>query len=150
MRSAYRVLAHLIMISVVLQAVVIVWGMFGLGRWIQDGGVVNKAVLDDRDTLHFTAERGFMFHGIGGTLVVPAIALAFVIVSFFVKVPGGIRAALIVVALVAAQVALGMVAHNVPWLGLAHGLNAFLIIGAAKAADNRAKTTSAPAAAAAR
>lgn len=150
MRGAYRVLAHLMMISVVLQAMVIVWGMFGLGRWIQDGGVVNKAVMDERETLHFTAERGFMFHGIGATFVVPAVALALLIVSFFAKVASGVRGALIVVALVVVQVVLGMVAHNVPWLGLVHGLNAFLIIGVAKAADNRVKTVSVPAKAAAR
>jgi hypothetical protein len=145
MRSAYRVLAHLIMISVVLQAAVIAWTMFGLGDWIQDGGVLNKAVMDDRDTVNFTAQRGAMIHGIVGMLVVPLIVLAFLIVSFFAKVPGGVRSAVIVVVLVAVQVGLGIVGHGVPWLGLLHAINAFLIIGVAKAADTRVASLSAPA-----
>src|SRR5689334_14474619 len=85
MRSTYRVLAHLIPILVVIQAMTVVWAVFGLGKYIQDGGVVNKALMDDQDTMHFTAERGFMFHGIGGMTVIPLVALILLIVSFFAK-----------------------------------------------------------------
>lgn len=145
MRTAYRVLGHLIMISVVLQAAVIAWTMFGLGEWIQDGGVLNRAVMDDRGTVNFAAQRGAMLHGIGGMLVVPVLALAFLIVSFFARVPGGVRGALIVVGLVVVQVALGLAGHGVPWLGLVHAINAFLIIGLARAAALRATETAAPA-----
>lgn len=150
MRSAYRVLAHLIMISVVIQAAVIAWTFFGLGDWIQDGGVLNKAVLDDRDTVNFAAQRGAMIHGIGGMLVVPLLALAFLIVSFFAKVPGGVRSAVVIIVLIAVQVVLGIAGHNVPWLGLLHGINAFLIIGVAKAADTRVTSMAAPAGATAK
>lgn len=139
MRSAYRVLAHVIAILVVLQAMVVVWAVFGLGKYVQDGGVVNKALMDDRDTMHFTAERGFAYHGIGGMMVIPIVALAFLIVSFFAKVPGGVQLALLVLALVIIQVLLGLVSHGVPWLGLLHALNAFIIIGASLAAGRRAK-----------
>jgi hypothetical protein len=139
MRSAYRVLAHLIPILVVLQAMVVAWAVFGLGKYIQDGGVVNKALMDDRDTMHFTAERGFAYHGIVGMMVIPIVALALLIVSFFAKVPGGVQLALIVLALVVIQVVLGLVSHAAPWLGLLHALNAFLIIGASLAAVRRAK-----------
>jgi heme A synthase len=145
MKSTYRVLGHLIMISVVLQAAVIAWTMFGLGEWIQDGGVLSKAVMDDRETINFTAQRGAMLHGIGGTLVVPALALAFLIVSFFAKVPRGVQGALVVVVLVAIQVALGIAGHGVPWMGLVHAINAFLIIGTANAAQARAKLSPEPA-----
>jgi hypothetical protein len=139
MRSAYRVLAHLIPILVVLQAMVIAWAVFGLGKFIQDGGVVNKAFVDDRDTMHFTAERGFAYHGIGGMMVIPIVALALLIVSFFAKVPGGVQLALVILALVVIQVVLGIVSHEAPWLGLVHALNAFLIIGTSLAAVRRAK-----------
>jgi len=150
MRSAYRVLAHLTLILVIVQTMVVVWGFFGLFKWIEDGGVLNKAVLDDHDTINFPEQRGFMFHGIGGMVVVPAVVLIFLIVSFFAKIPGGVRAALIVVVLTAIQIVLGTYAHDLPWLGLLHTLNAFLIIGTANAADRRAKAVTAPAAAAAR
>ncbi|WP_203822560.1 hypothetical protein [Paractinoplanes ferrugineus] len=134
----------------ILQTMVIVWGFFGLFHWIEDGGVMNKAVLDDRDTLNFTEQRGMMLHGIGGMVLVPLVVLAFLIVSFFAKIPGGVAAAGIVVGLVVAQVALGIFAHGVPGLGILHALGAFLIIGAANAADRRAKRVSAPVEVAAR
>lgn len=140
MRSTYRVLAHLIPILVVIQAMTVVWAVFGLGKYVQDGGVVNKALMDDQDTMHFTAERGFMLHGIGGMMVIPVVALILLIVSFFAKVPGGVQAALIVFALVLLQVILGLFAHEAPWLGLVHAANAFLIIGTSLMAARRAKT----------
>jgi heme A synthase len=89
--------------------------------------------------MHFTEERGFMFHGIGGQIVVPLVALALLIVAFFARIPGGVQAALVVLALVVLQVILGMVGHEVPWLGALHALNAFLIFGAGLAASRRAK-----------
>lgn len=143
MRGAYRGLAQLIAILVVLQAMVVVWAVFGLGKFVEDGGIVNKALLDDEDTLHFTAERGFAYHAIGGMLVVPIVALAFLIVSFFAKVPGGVQLAVIVLALVVIQVVLGLLSHDLPWLGLIHAANAFLIIGAAVAAIRQAKAADA-------
>ena len=144
MRSAYRVLAHLILISVVIQAAVIAWTMFGIGEWVQDGGVLNKAVMDDHDTVNFTAQRGAMIHGIMGILVVPLFALLLLIVSFFAKVPGGVRFAVIVAVLVAIQVVLGMAGHGIPWLGLVHAVNAFLIIGVARTAATKVEAMSKP------
>jgi hypothetical protein len=145
MRSAYRVLAHLIMISVIFQAAVIAWTFFGLNEWIDGGGVLNKAVLDDRDTVNFAAQRGAMLHGIGGMLVIPVLVLAFLIVSFFAKVPGGVRFAVIIVVLTVLQVVLGIAGHDLPWLGLLHAINAFLIIGIAKTADTKVHEVSAAA-----
>lgn len=132
----------LIPILVVLQAMVIAWAVFGLGRFVEDGGVVNKALVDDENTVYFSAERGFTFHGIGGMTVIPIVALALLVVAFFAKVRGGVQLALILLALVVIQVVLGFVSHDVPWLGLVHGLNAFLIIGAALGAAQRAKPAS--------
>lgn len=144
MKSAYRVLAHLIMISVVLQAAFIAWMLFGLGDWVDGGGVLNRTVMDDHDTINFTGQRGAMLHGMFGVMLIPLLALAFLIVSFFAKVPKGVQGALIVVVLVAVQVALGMAGHGMPWLGLVHAINAFLIIGLANAAQARAKVEPAP------
>ena len=144
MRTAYRGVAHLIMISVIVQAAVIAWTRFGIGEWVQGGGVLTRSVLDDHDTLNFTAQRGAMLHGVVGTLVVPLLALMLLVLSFWVRVPGGVRSAGVVVVLVAIQVVLGVAGHGSPWLGLLHATNAFLILGAAKVADTRVVATAEP------
>ena len=47
MRNVYRVLAYLLAIEVVVQAMAIAYGIAGLGNWVEDdGGVLNKAVFD--------------------------------------------------------------------------------------------------------
>ena len=55
-------------------------------------------------------------------MVVPVIALLFLISSFFAKVPGGIKWALFVFLATVVQVALGLFAHSIAGLGWLHGL----------------------------
>ena len=40
MRTVYRVLAWLVAAEVLVQAAAITWAVFGLGQWIQGGGVL--------------------------------------------------------------------------------------------------------------
>ena len=68
MRNAYRILASIIAVEVVIQAMMIVFAVAGLGKYIEDGAVVDKAAFEDED-LSFTGVAGFMIHGINGTLV---------------------------------------------------------------------------------
>jgi hypothetical protein len=147
--KAYRFFAYFIALEVVIQAAAIAFGVFGESHWImEDGGVVNKAVIDD-ESAEFTGVAGFMIHGINGTMVVPLVALIFLIVSFFAKVPGGVKAAAIVFGLVVLQVVLGISAHDVVWLGPLHAINAFGILTMAILAGKRAGAVEpAPAAAA--
>ena len=49
MRSAYRILAIIIAIEVVIQAMAIVYAIAGLGNWVEEGGVLNKAVFECED-----------------------------------------------------------------------------------------------------
>jgi hypothetical protein len=139
MQKAYKVLAFLIAVEVMVQAAVMVWAIFGLGYWIEnDNGVLNKAVLDDTSgSWHFTAERGFMYHGINGQMIIPLIALILLIVSFFAKIPGGVKFALTLVVLIVIQVLLGIFGHDQPNLAPLHGINALLIFGAAIMAGKR-------------
>ena len=46
MRTVYRVLAWIIAVEVLLQAAAITYAVFGLGKWIQEGGVFDKAVIE--------------------------------------------------------------------------------------------------------
>jgi hypothetical protein len=145
MRIAYRVLAILVAIEVVVQAMAIAYAIAGLGKWVEDdGGVLNKAVMDSDDP-GFQGVGGFATHGINGTMIIPIIVILLLIVSFFAKVPGGVRFAAIIFGLVALQVFLGIFSHEIPFVIVLHVLNAFLILGASIAAARAASV--APAAA---
>ena len=82
---------------------------------------------------------GMLVHGIGGIMVLPIIALLFLISSFFAKVPGGIKWALIVFGVTVVQVALGLFAHSMAGLGWLHGANAFILFGLAVSAAMRVR-----------
>jgi heme A synthase len=69
---------------------------------------------------------------------IPVFALLLLITSFWVRPPGVVKAAAIVVALVATQITLGILGHSVPLLGLMHGLNALLLFASALYAARRA------------
>ena len=144
MRIVYRVLAFLIAIEVLIQAMAIAYAIAGLGKWVEDdGGVLNKQVLD-AESADFPGVGGFMVHGINGTMIIPILVLLLLIVSFFAKVPGGVRSALIVLVLVALQVFLGIFAHSVPYVIILHVLNAFAILGVAAMAGRRAMLVAEP------
>ena len=139
MRNVYRVLAFLVAIEVVVQAMAIAYALAGLGHWVEeDGGVLNKQVLDSDDSLDFAGVGGFATHFINGTMVIPLLVIVLLIVSFFAKVPGGIQKAAILFGLVALQVFLGIFSHEIPGVILLHVLNAFAILGLALTAARSA------------
>jgi hypothetical protein len=145
MRTVYRVLAFLIAIEVLIQAMSISYAIAGLGKWVEDdGGVLNKQVLDS-DSPDFPGVGGFMVHGLNGTMIIPILVLLLLIVSFFAKVPGGVRSAAILLVLVALQVFLGIFAHSVPYVIVLHVLNAFAILGVAAMAGRSASVAAEPA-----
>lgn len=137
MKTAYRVFAYVIAGLVVVQAAAVAYGFFGLGKWIEDGGTLDKAAMES-DTTSFTGVTGLAVHGIFGTMVIPVIALLFVIVALFAKLPGGVTWALITFATVVVQVVLGLAAHSVPALGMLHGIVALALFGVAVTAAMRA------------
>jgi hypothetical protein len=142
MRNAYRILAIVIAVEVVIQAMAIVLAVSGLFIWVDDGGTLDKAALEGED-LSFTGFAGFPIHFINGTMVIPLIGLALLIVSFFAKVPGGVKWAAIILGLIIVQVFLGIFGHESAYSGLLHGLNAFILMGSAGNAARLAKTADA-------
>ena len=138
MRNAYRVLAYLLAVEVVVQAMAIAYALAGLGHWVEeDNGVLNKQVIDS-DSPDFPGVGGFATHGINGTMIIPIIIILLLIVSFFAKIPGGVRMAAILFGLVALQVFLGIFSHSIPFVIVLHVLNAFAILGMSLAAARRA------------
>ncbi len=130
MRIAYRVLAFVVAAEVAIQAVVMVWAVAGLGKFIQGGGVADAALMESGGT-PFPEVLGFLVHGINGMFVIPGLSLVLLILSFFTRIRGAIKWAAIVFALVVVQGQLGFLGHEIPAVGGLHGLNALILFLAA-------------------
>lgn len=146
MRTVYKVLAYIIAAEVVVQAMLMVYAIAGLGHWVANGGVFDKSVMES-EQVPFPEVIGIPLHGLNGGMVIPALALLLLISSFFAKVPGGIKWAVLVFVLVAVQTTLGYAGHDLPAMGALHGLNALLLLGAAfhTARRSRPAVTGSPA-----
>jgi hypothetical protein len=77
-------------------------------------------------------------------MVIPALALILLIVSFFAKVPGGIAWAAYVVVAVVVQIALGLFGHEAAIWGMLHGVNALILFSLAVYAGLRVRNMEQP------
>lgn len=141
MRTAYLWLARTIGVLVAIQAALIVFAISGLFHWIDEGGVVDNATVDGwQDTPPtFTGAIGHFLHSVIGERVFPVVVLLFLIVGFLVKTKPLVIFPIVIAVLTGVQIYAGMQGDAIPYLGLVHGLNAFLIFGAATAAAMTAK-----------
>ncbi|MFD1931126.1 MULTISPECIES: hypothetical protein [Nonomuraea] len=130
MRTAYKILAIVVAAQVVIQSMAMVFAVAGQGKWVMEGGVLDAAVIESRAFV-FPEVLGYAIHGMVGTMIIPLTALILLICSFFTKIPGAVKWAALVLLLVVAQVALGVLGHDIPVLGALHGLNALLLFSAA-------------------
>ena len=141
MRKTYRILADIIAIEVVIQAMVMVFAIAGLFKWISDGATLDQSVIDgwEDDPPTWTGSIGHFIHVMNGQFLIPLLGLALLIVSFFAAVNGGVKWAAIIFVSIVVQVAAGLTAEDWPYLGLVHGLNAFILFGSALAAAKAAR-----------
>jgi len=157
MTKTYKILCHTIALLVVLQGAFVAWAFFGMTDWItNENGVVNKELLECEDDCesNFFAEWGFALHMFFvGFLLIPLLSLITFIVSFFAKVPGAWKwgGGIFVLVMLQSNVIPILADEIDPIFGALHGLNAFVILGVALVAGNRAKAatstkTDAPAA----
>lgn len=130
MKAVYKILAIVVAAQVVLQSMAMVYAVAGQGKWVLEGGVLDAAVIESRAFV-FPEVLGYAVHGMVGTMIIPLTALILLISSFFTKVPGAVKWAALVLLLVAAQVTLGFLGHDIPVLGALHGFNALLLFSAA-------------------
>lgn len=129
MRQVFRVLAFVVAVGVIVQAAVMVYAVAGLGIFIDEGGVLDQASMEQSmsgDAL-FPEQVGLLLHGLNGSMVLPAIAVLTFVASFFAGVRHAWRWGLAILLLVALQVTLGFAGHAVPFLGGLHGINALLL-----------------------
>ena len=152
MRKTYRILADIIAIEVVIQAMMIVFAVAGLFHWIDGGATLDQSVIDgwEDDPPTWQGAIGHFIHVMNGQFLIPLLGLALLIVSFFAAVPRGTMLAAVILVSIIVQVAAGIIAGSAPWVGLIHGLNAFILFGAALTAAKASKPEAAaqPAAAA--
>jgi len=136
MRKLYTVLAWTIAGAVVVQAAAIAFAFGGMLNLVSEGGVVDKALLESFQA-GGVGELGFMIHGIVGAGLIPLLAIALLVVSFFVRARGAKLWAAITLGLVVLQVVLGFSITDSPYLGLIHGANALAVVAAASVAALR-------------
>lgn len=129
MRATYVWLSRLIALGVVLQAAFIAFGTFDILNAADDG----RAYTGDFNS-------GQVLHSVFGTIVIPLLAIIMLIVSFFARIPGGVKYAGIVFGLVVLQFLLAVIAFPVPVLGILHGINAFALAAVAGLAGRKATT----------
>jgi hypothetical protein len=125
-KQLYRVLAYLIAAGVILQAAAIAYAVFGMFAWVSTGGTIDKALIES-DNPQIGGITGFNLHQLVGVTVLPLLALLFLISSFFARIPGGIKWALIVFAATLAQGLLGIAAHESSAVGWLHGAMALIL-----------------------
>ena len=143
MRGFYRGLALAVAVLVALQAAFIAYLVSGLVKWVrEDGGTLDASVFAEGSTVRIGGQAGIELHALSGTFLIPLVALVLVIVSFFAKIPGGTKWALIVFGVVVLQYALAFFARlgSLPVLGALHGLNALILFGVAVTAAMRVRT----------
>lgn len=133
--KVYRVLAYLVAAAVAFQAATIAYAFFALGSWVEKGGVLDKAAMEGGGGVG--GEGGLSAHGYGA-MAVALFGLALLVVSFFAKIPGGVKWAAIVFGLIVLQWALAFASFAVAGLGILHGINALAVLGTAMTAGARA------------
>lgn len=121
MRTVYRVLATLIALGVVAQAMFIAWGTFTASHAATANGAVGAGDLEPE---HSTA---FGLHSVN-SIVISVLALVLFVLSFFAKtVHHRIRWALALFLTVVVQGELGYLGYDLPAVGLLHGLGALAV-----------------------
>jgi hypothetical protein len=104
MRSVYRGLSGLIVLGVVVQLAVIAAAWFLVLDDVDNGGVFDNN----------TRNWGHNVHSVVGMMVIPLLAVALLVVSFFARIPGGVKWAALVFGAVVLQVVLAFASGGRP------------------------------------
>jgi heme A synthase len=133
MKTVYRVLAYAIAALVAVQAAAIGYAGFAQLHFIENGGTLDSAAFETAP-----GTTAYFFHALNGGVVLLA-ALALLIVSFFAKIPQGVRWAVIVLVCTIVQIALGTLSRLLAPIGAVHGAVALVLFGVAVMAAMRVR-----------
>jgi heme A synthase len=134
MKTVYRVLAYAIAVMVAVQSAAIGYAVFAQLNWMETGGTLDKAAFD-------TGAPGtgaMIFHALDAGFIL-LLSLALLVVSFFAKIPHGVRWAVIVLVCTILQVGFGVLSHLTAVMGAVHGAVALVLFGVAVMAAMRAR-----------
>ena len=134
MKTVYRVLAYAIAALVAVQAAAIGYAVFAQLHFIEGGGTLDGATIESAP-----GTGAFIFHALNGVVVSCSLALAMLIISFFAKIPQGVRWAVIVLVCTVVQIALGTLSRLVAEIGAVHGAVALVLFGVAVTAAMRVR-----------
>ena len=138
MRATYKVLGHVIAGLVAVQAAAIALWVFGLWNWVDGGKSFTPQVAEERGEGVSELSVGILIHSMGANIIA-LLAIVLLIISFFAKIPDGVKWAGFVFLAVLFQWVVAIFSFEVPGLGFLHGANALLVawLGwrAAKQAD---------------
>jgi hypothetical protein len=135
MRTTYRVLAMIIAIGVVVQAALIAVAWFIVLHGLDDGTVFDK---------NSEGNWAHMLHGEIGVMVLPLIAILLLIVSFFARIPGGVKWAAITFGVTVLQILFAFLGFAAPVVGALHGINAFVLAAVASIAMRKSRLAGVP------
>jgi heme A synthase len=138
MKKVYRVLAYAVAALVAIQAALIGYGVFAQLKFVEDGGTIDESVYES----DAPGTAALLFHGLNGGVLL-LVALALLIVSFFAKIPRGVRWAVIILVCTVVQIALGVLSHLLAAVGALHGVVAMVLFGAALMAAMRVRRAAA-------
>ena len=129
MSTLYRILALAVCALVATQAAMHAWGTAGMARWIDQGGVLDKATGEAvaAGSRPFPEMTGIIVHGMNGMFVIPLVALCLLVVGLVSRLPRAAAAGGAVLGLVVLQVSLGLLGYTHPLFGLLHGINALVL-----------------------
>lgn len=127
MRKLYSGLAWTVVAGVVVQAAVIAFGYGGMQAYVEGGGVVDELLVES-GTGSFTGDVGFPVHELVGGILLPVLALAGAVASFWVRAPRARRWAWGLFLLVVVQGEMGYAIPELPYVGLVHGANALAVL----------------------
>jgi heme A synthase len=134
MRAAYRVLAFAIAALVAVQSAAIGYAVFAQLHWIEQGGTLDEAAFESGAP----GTAAMIFHALDGGVIL-LLSLVLLVISFFAKIPHGVRWALIVLLTTIVQIALGTLSRLVAPIGAVHGAVALVLFGVAVMAAMRAR-----------
>jgi heme A synthase len=133
MKTVYRVLAYAIAALVAVQAAAIGYAVFAQMSFIEGGGTLDSASIESAP-----GTGAYIFHALNAATILLA-ALALLIVSFFAKIPQGVRWAVIVLVCIIVQIALGTLSRLLAPIGAVHGAVALVLFGVAVMAAMRSR-----------
>ncbi len=131
MLAVSRVVNYVIAALVAVQAASHAWMSSGIMHFVMNGGVFDRALMQQDGPPPIPEVMGGMIHGMNGTMIIPLVALVGLVVAILSKNGKVIRMAVIVLVLTAVQILLGFLTFSGTGFAFVHALNAMLMFAAA-------------------